>query len=401
MSDTDPTDTDLSTADDAPTATDDTGDTDDTDTLLVTATGESTGKTALTVALGVLAQGRGLRVKYMKPKGTRLESHLGKTLDTDPLLARRVLGLDDDIETMEPVVYSPTFVEEAIRGAERPADIHRAVRACYDRLAADADLVLIEGGGSHTTGGVVDLTDPDVAALLDARTLVVGEYDTPGDLDDLLAAVHDVRAGSEALPEAEADRDPASRLAGVVFNRVTDGAFDTVEGDVAAYLDARDAPVRGVLPRTRDLAGVTVDALETALGADRLTAPGDGGREDFVERFHVGAMSGDAALRQFRRTTDAAVITGGDRADVQTAAIEAPGVTCLVLTGGHRPSGAVLGRAEEAGLPVLVVDADTLTTVERAEAVVSGGRTRDAYAVERMGELLTAHADVDAILGGN
>ena len=52
-------------------------------TLLVTSTHESTGKTAITLALGLLAKDRGQSVGYMKPKGTRLQSNVGKTLDQD------------------------------------------------------------------------------------------------------------------------------------------------------------------------------------------------------------------------------------------------------------------------------------------------------------------------------
>ena len=63
-------------------------------TLLVTSTHESTGKTAVTLALGLLARERGQSVGYMKPKGTRLQSNVGKTLDQDPMLAREILDLD-------------------------------------------------------------------------------------------------------------------------------------------------------------------------------------------------------------------------------------------------------------------------------------------------------------------
>jgi len=135
--------------------------------------------------------------------------------------------------------------------------------------------------------------------------------------------------------------------------------------------------------------------LADELGAELLT---DAATDGFVERFLVGAMGGDEALRYFRRARDAAVITGGDRADVQTAALDASGVACLVLTGGHRPSGAVLGKAADAGKPVLAVNTDTVTAIERAEEVVRGGRTRDARTVDRMAELLDANVDVDALL---
>jgi BioD-like phosphotransacetylase family protein len=347
--------------------------------LLVTATEESTGKTAITVALGRHALDRGHAVGYMKPKGTRLQSRVGKTLDRDPMLARDVLGLDDEMHEMEPVVYSPTFVRSALEGRERAADLHDRVREGFDAVAEGRDLVLVEGGGTLTTGGVVDLTDPEVADLLDADVVLVADYESPPDVDDVLAAVDRI----------------GDRLRGVLFNRVSDAAYDEVERLVVPFLEERDVPVLGVLPREADLAGVTVETLASELGADLLTdVPTDG----VVERFLVGAMGGEAALRFFRRTKDAAVITGGDRTDIHTAAIEAPGVRCLVLTGGRRPPDPVLGTAEERGVPVLLCAADTLTVLDRAESVVREGRTRDERTVDVMAGLLSAHADLDALL---
>ncbi|OYR42785.1 hypothetical protein DJ82_01885 [Halorubrum sp. Ib24] len=351
----------------------------DTTTTLVTATGEGAGKTAITVALARLAADRDRGVGYMKPKGTRLQSNVGKTLDQDPMLARDVLGLDAEMHQMEPVVYSPTFVEGAIRGTEDPDALRDRVREEYDELAAERDHMFVEGAASWTTGGVVDLTDVDIAELLDARVVLVAGYGSPNDLDDVLAA-------------ADAFGD---RLAGVVFNKVSDDAFDSLDQDGIPFLESRGITVFGAIPHEKELAGVTVGELADELGAELLTdAPTDG----FVERFLVGAMGGDEALRYFRRARDAAVITGGDRADVQAAALEASGVACLVLTGGHRPSGAVLGKAADAGKPVLALNTDTVTAIDRAEGIVRSGRTRDARTVDRMAELLDAHVDIDALV---
>ncbi len=351
----------------------------DTTTTLVTATGEGAGKTAITLALARLAADRDGSVGYMKPKGTRLQSNVGKTLDQDPMLARETLGLDAEMHQMEPVVYSPTFIEGAIRGTEDTEALHDRVREEFTELAADRDHMFVEGGGDWATGGVVDLTDVDVAELLEARVLLVADYETAGDLDDVLAA-------------ADAFGD---RLAGVVFNKVSDAAFDSLDQDGIPFLESRGITVFGALPHEKELAGVTVEDLADELGADLLT---DAPTDAFVERFLVGAMGGDEALRHFRRARDAVVITGGDRADVQTAALEASGVKCLVLTGGHRPSGAVLGTAAEAGKAVLAVNTDTVTALDRVEEIISGGRTRDARTVDRMAELLDAHADVEAMI---
>ncbi len=347
--------------------------------LLVTSTDEGTGKTAVTLALARLAADRGAAVGYMKPKGTRLQSNVGKTIDADPMLARELLGLDAEMHEMEPVVYSPTFISGAIRGEEDTDALRERVREAYDGLAEGKELMVLEGAGDPSTGAAIDLTDADLAELLESNAVLVARYDEPGDVDQVLTAAENL----------------GDRCLGVVFNAVSSSAYDEVETDVTPFLESRGVPVLGVLPWERSMAGVTVADLTTELGAESLTgAPTD----TLIERVLVGAMSGESALSHFRRTKDAAVITGGDRADVQAAALDAPGVNCLVLTGGHRPSGAILGEAEEQGMPVISVQTDTLTTVERIESLIHGGRVRDEATVERMQELLHAHADVDALL---
>ncbi|MDZ7745478.1 MAG: phosphotransacetylase family protein [Halobacteriales archaeon] len=350
--------------------------------LLVTSTAERIGKTAITLALARIAADRGQSVGYMKPKGTRLQSVVGKTLDKDPMLARAVLGTDAEMHEMEPVVYSPTFIEGAIRGREDSDELRARIEEAFDGLAAGTDRMFIEGGGNVRTGGVVGLTDPAVAELLDADVVLVAEYTEPGDIDDVIAAVEDI----------------GDRLAGVVFNRVDDATYDAVEADVVPYLSTRDVPVFGILPVAPELTGVTVTELADELGADTLV---EGNQDVLVQRFAVGAMGAEAALRHFRRSRDTAVITGGDRADIATAAIEANSVRCLVLTGGHQPSGSVLGKAEASNTPVLSVPGDTLTTIDRAEAIISGGRTQDAETVAVVRDLLHTHADVDALVGAS
>ncbi|MFB6268233.1 MAG: phosphotransacetylase family protein [Halodesulfurarchaeum sp.] len=349
-------------------------------TLLFASTQESTGKTAVSLALGQLAQEEGTSVGYMKPKGTRLQSNVGKTLDVDPMLAREILDLDAEMHEMEPIVYSPTFVERAIRGQEDPDELRSRIEEAYEGIADDTDLVLVEGGGQYTTGGIVDLADDDIASLFEAEVLLLERIGSVTDIDRILGAVD------------RFDR----RIDGIIFNAVSDAMYDLVESDVVPYLESRDVTVYGVIPHDRELAGVTLSDLTAELGGQVLTEVDD---EVFVERVLVGAMGGESALSYFRRTKDAAVITGGDRADIQRAALEAPGVKALILTGGFEPPGAVLGKAAERNVPVLTVQSDTLATVERAEELIRGGRVRDERTVAQMRQLLHDHVDVETILG--
>ncbi|WP_135302867.1 phosphotransacetylase family protein [Haloarcula amylovorans] len=353
----------------------------DSNTLLVTSTEEGIGKTAITLALAKSAKAEGHEVGYMKPKGTRLQSAVGKTRDEDPMLARELLGLDAEVHEMEPIVYSPTFIQEAIRGREDPEELRERVVENFEMLAEGTDLMVVEGSDRLDTGGIVDLTDADIAEALDARVLLVCGYTNAGDTDEVLAAA----------------RALGDRLAGVLFNGVADAAMDDLSDDVLPFLEGRGVPVFGSLPRVQELAGITVDDLSRSLGADVLT--NEASTDAHVERFTVGAMGGNSALDQFRRTRDAVMVTGGDRSEVQTAALEASGIKALLLTGGFRPASAVLGRAEEENVPILLVQSDTRTTIDRMEDVLRSGRTRNEQTVERMQGLLDDGVDVHALLG--
>ena len=350
-------------------------------TILVTSTEDGTGKTAITIALGKLAQEHGVSVGYMKPKGTRLESAVGKTRDEDPMLAREALDIDAEMHQLEPVVYSPTFIQEAIRGREDPSALRDRISENFEDLSAGKDVMILEGGGRLWTGGIVDLTDTDVAELLDAEVVLVSDYTEPGDLDDVLAAADDL----------------GDRLVGVLFNNVSSAEYDRLSEDGMPFLDSRGIQTVGAVPEDEELAGVTVGELADSLGAELLNT--DVSTDDRIERFSVGAMGSNEALKHLRRTRNAALITGGDRSDIQTTALEAAGVDCLVLTGGYRPSNAILGKATKRDIPVLLVQSDTRATIDRMEDQLRSGRTQRVETVDRMAELLADSVDVGDVLG--
>jgi BioD-like phosphotransacetylase family protein len=350
------------------------------DPLLVTSTEAATGKTAVTLALATLAKEQGKDVGYMKPKGTRLQSVTGKTRDEDPMLARELLDLDAEMHELEPIVYTPTFVEEAIRGREQSAELRERVLDNYEALAEDRDLMVLEGTDRLTTGGIVDLTDPEIAEAIDARVVLLSRYDEPGDIDDILAAADQI----------------GDNLAGVLFNGVPDTVFDQLTTDVVPFLENHDVPVLGVVPRIAELAGISVGNLAERLGAELLTTDAD--TDVFIERLTVGAMSGEGALTYFRRTQNAALITGGDRSELITTALEASGIKCIILGGGFRPPGAVLGKAEKRGVPVLLLQSDTRNVIERTESVLESGPTRDPETVTRMQHLLADHSEAQSLL---
>ena len=113
---------------------------------------------------------------------------------------------------------------------------------------------------------------------------------------------------------------------------------------------------------------------------------------ELVEHLMVGAMSVDSALSYFRRKPNKAVITGGDRPDIQLAALETS-TKCVILTGNLRPSPIILGRAEEVGVPMILVRQDTLTAVEVIERFFGKTRFHLEKKVRRFEEMLDDRFD--------
>jgi len=109
---------------------------------------------------------------------------------------------------------------------------------------------------------------------------------------------------------------------------------------------------------------ISVADIAECLGGEVLTCREALG--ETVACFMIGAMCVDPAPTYFGQRSDKAVITRGDRADIQLGALVTP-TKCLILTGGTKPIPMVMDQARQAGVPIILVGEATLATVERLE----------------------------------
>jgi hypothetical protein len=346
-------------------------------TLYVGSTEAYAGKTMFTLSLGLHLKNMGKRVGYIKPLGLLATREQGAVADEDAAYVREILGLDDSMEDVSPVVMTPEALEQAMKG--KAPDYAGRVRAAFDRVSSGKDVTLAGGGGTVlATGAVLGLAARQIAEILDAKVLLISKYNPDRGMDLILAA-------RELLGE---------RLMGVVVNPVPPGQGERLRQLWEPYLRERGLSLFGLVPRDIVLYAVSVGELAEHLGAEFVY--GSHKLEDLVEQFSVGAMHVEAALAHFRRIPNKAVVTGGDRADIQLAALETS-TRCLVLTGGLRPNSVILGRAEEKQVPVLLVRDDTLRTVERIEHLLGRVRVRGSHKIARAVELVAKHLDLDAL----
>jgi BioD-like phosphotransacetylase family protein len=346
--------------------------------LYITSVERYSGKTATCLALGKRFQAAGNKVGYLKPLSLQPWRVGDMIADEDAAFVKEILGLQAQPWELSPVVVTSEFLRDHLSGTEQ-GNLLDQVRAAYESAAAGLDILLLEGGASLREGYAVDLPTPEVAKALESDILVVVKYrDDVRLLDDALTAHF-------RLAEA---------LTGIIINRVPRKAITFVEKYAVPFLENQQIPVFGVLPEKRGLAALTVDEIITVLDAEVLTKDING--QKLVETLTVGAMTAEAALRVFRKQTNKAVITGGDRTDIQLAALETS-TACLVLTGNLQPSPLIVKQAEGFGIPILLVRTNTMETVEAIESIFGKSRLGQSAKLKQFENMLAENVDFERL----
>jgi BioD-like phosphotransacetylase family protein len=343
------------------------------ETVLVISAETFSGKSAICITLGQRMRRDGYKVGYVKPFCMRVRRAEQETFDEDAAFVRQVFDLSEPLEQISPLLLTPRLLEGMLRGEPQPDYVQRA-KDSYEAVAQGKDVMLLEGPNDWSEGTIVGLPAPKVAALFHAQILLISRFQSLLEVDNILA-VQSAMGGN---------------IIGVILNMVPRARLDLVKRLVCPYLEQKGIPVLAVLQQDPILCAVSVNELAEHLNAEVLCCPDHG--EDLVETMMVGAMSVDSALSYFRRQANKAVITGGDRVDIQLAALETS-TTCLILTGDLRPNPLIQTRAEEQGVPILLVGSDTMTTVRLAEELFGRARFRQTSKIERLESLLETHFD--------
>lgn len=344
--------------------------------LYITSGETFSGKSALCVGLGIRFRKDGFKVGYMKPVVVNCEVREGLPFDEDVAFARRIFEMSEPFDVLCPVALTPAKLDQQLRGPDM--DFEPKLLDAYARLAAGRDVLVLEGGRSLREGYVAGLPPKRVVDLVDAKVLMVVKYDESLMIDRIMT-------GQNYFKES---------LIGAVINEVPRPQLEHVQESVVPFLTRHGVKVLGVIRKEPLLAAPSVRELADGLNAELLCA--NECFDELVETFLVGAMSADSALSHFRRKPNKAVITGGDRTDIQLAALETS-TRCLILTGNLYPAPHVINRAEELCVPVLLTKLDTLATIEIIEGYFDRSRFQQPQKVERFSALLDEYLDFAAL----
>lgn len=344
--------------------------------LLIGSTEAYSGKSATILGIADQLQAKGITIAYCKPLGTFLSTNEGSTIEEDVQFITDILKLPENM-VRSPLLFMDAETIEKRLGGQDSTDYRQSLQDYLQPLSSD--VILVEGAATLSAGTLFNLSLPKVAQTIDAAVLLVARFHSVLLADALLFA-------KQRLGES---------LLGVLINDIPQDKLSRVKTTLKPFLERQEIPVLGMLPRNNLLRSVSVRELVRQLQANVLCCPD---RLDLmVETLTIGAMNVNAALKYLRKGVNMAVVTGGDRPDLQMAALETS-THCLILTGQVQPQSVVLRRAEEFEIPVLSVDLDTLTTVEIIDNSFGQVHLHEAIKVECMQQMMNEYFDIERLI---
>jgi uncharacterized protein len=334
------------------------------------------GKSLVTLGLGLVLKEKGYRLGYIKPYGKMpLKSGI-KFIDADAEFMRKALGIEDRPEIVSPFVATFEKHTDLLKG--KPSDMFRVFKDAVSSIE-NKDLVLVGGGADLFEGSVFGINSIKIIRFLQAGSLLIEPWNGDSSVDSIVGA-------KELL---------GGNFTGVVINKIPEAAHDYIKNSVRPFLEKQGIPVYAALHRDILLDSITVRQLNDILGGRILCC--EEGLDNFIENFSIGAMDVDSALRYFRRTPNKAVITGAHRSDIQLAALETS-TQCIILTGGMHTNDVIIGKAKSKGIPVLSVYDDTYTAVGKIESVLGKIRIREQKKVLKTREIIEKEFDLERLI---
>ncbi|HEY7942342.1 MAG TPA: AAA family ATPase, partial [Candidatus Limnocylindrales bacterium] len=341
-----------------------------------------------------------LRTGFIKPVGQRYAMVDGTPADEDAILVKSAFDLPDALDALSPV-HIPRGFTKAYIGGEVVEDLPARIRAAYDRVAKDRDVLLVEGTGHAGVGSVVDLSNAQVAAMLGARAIIVSEAGVGRPIDELV------------LNHALFQRHGVD-VVGAVVNKVDLDTHPSLADVLERGLARHGIELLGVLPYRPLLSNPTLSMLTEQLTGQLLHPGPDLGR--VIEHVAIGAMQAEHVME--RLGPGSLLIVPGDRVDVLRATVDAvrsgklprraanrdpalhgSGMAGVVLTGGYLPSPDVIASARHADLFMYAVRDDTYAAASEVHDLLVKTHPDDRDKIELIKALVAQHLDVDRILG--
>ncbi len=262
--------------------------------IYVAATNQHVGKTTSTLGLVSVLKNQGHNIAYCKPVGQQFVDLKDLRVDKDTLLFADLLHQDIEADIHSPVILGSGATSSYL---DDPSAYHYkdAIRFASKTLSERHDVVIYEGTGHPGVGSVVDLSNAQVASMLNLPVIMIVEGGIGSTLDRLYMSTSLFREYN--VP-----------IMGVILNKVLPEKMEKVKYYVSKKCKEWDMDLLGAIPYNRSMAYPIMSSIVKAVNGIVIT------NEDQLENKVEDTISGsliDDAL--FEEGGNYLLVAGADR----------------------------------------------------------------------------------------
>jgi len=360
-----------------------------TPSLYIAGTAQHSGKTLVSLGLLSVLRDRGYNAAYMKPVGQRTVSFRDSIVDEDVALISQVFATHSAPTTANPVTIPAGYTRRFLKEGGAQQELSDKIIHAFQRLARDADVVVIEGTGHAGVGAVIGLSNARVAQLLGSSAVIVSGGGIGRPLDEF--ELNQALFHQENVP-----------VLGMISNKVLPERMKDLGEALKRWLQPHGYHLYGTIPYEPSLAAITVEQIAEEIGAEMVS--GTDLMQRKMHRFIIGAAPCQHLLQFF--ATGVLMITPGDREDLVLAAVTwdqahaagAPEGIAVCVTSNVLPHHDVVELAVRARMPLIAVPDDPYTVAAQISSLVAKITPEDTEKVAIAKHLVEAYLDVEGLI---
>ncbi len=356
--------------------------------IYVAATSQHVGKTTTTLGLvaGLLNQGK--NVGYCKPVGQQFLDINNLRVDKDTLLFSDLIQFDLNPELHSPIILGRGATQMYLDNPHK-FDLHKRILTASEKLSALHDIIIFEGTGHPGVGSVADVSNAEVAKLLNAGVVMVVEGGIGNTIDKLNLSLGLFR--EQGVP-----------IIGVIINKIRPDKIEKIGHYVNKWLQVNKLPLLGLVPYDQSLAHPLIKTISKAISGK--IAYGQEYVNNKVEDIIAGSL---VEYKELKKSQDLLLVTSNRSLHnairkisgmSETLGLSKSPLSGIVVTGHGKLNNMAKSYIEKHHIPVIQTSLDTYEAVLKISRIEVKINRSTPWKIRRAIELIEQHVDLDKII---
>ena len=353
--------------------------------IFIAATRMNDGKTTTSLGLYSALNDGEKKIGYIKPVGQRFVDVNGEKIDEDSFLLTKTFDVSVPIQAMSPIVVDKDFTKNYLDDSASiyPKIVNRLCRS-FDRAAYEKDYIIIEGTGHAGVGSVFDLSNAEVANILNAKVIIVASGGIGRPIDEI------------ALNQALFEKAGAD-IIGVIINKVQSDKLDFIKHYCGQALEKMNLKLLGVIPENAKLSEPSLSQIIHEIRGECLNTTNNI-QSKKIKKVVIGAKTGLSTIDDIEEGT--LIITSGDREDIIQPCIKSNKASILsgiILTNAITPNDATLEDIQTSEIPFILSNDSSYSVISRMNKMNIKTQPHDVDKISIIKEILKSNIDLKEI----